>query len=404
MPVPTQATASTTQTLASSGSIQSIPQNNSTIKSGSVQICSLKVGHPYYASNWAQVLHDLGINTLRLEAGSGGDSWKTNMVDNAASDAWAYNLDSLLSTVANAGFKCYFQSLGDPFSGGIFGIDDLNLSPFEPRYPSLTSPNNHSGWTYSSTYNTYSTPISLNVAKGYVDKLAGNNSLGHNFLTDPRIIAWTIGNECYIGTKNSNGSITTNSIYAWITGLADYMRSKGAKVIANCPIIDATPNNGDSWDQDFIDTVPLFQNHADYIEYHQYGLNELVRPNNGVNQFALGNPATGCDYNWAAWSTWMQNVYAWQMANRGGFAADHVIAGEFGIWHGYDTEGPKVATFSDQNCRDYYNYYFRALNAAGLKWMSFYAAFKTIRWGMISNTNPAVELAGCESIKAYYAG
>ena len=37
--------------------------------------------------------------------------------------------------------------------------------------------------------------MNINTVKSMIDKLAGNNALGHNFITDPRIIAWAVGNE-----------------------------------------------------------------------------------------------------------------------------------------------------------------------------------------------------------------
>ena len=112
--------------------------------------------------------------------------------------------------------------------------------------------------------------ISIDTAKSYIDKLAGNNALGHNFITDPRIIAWSIGNEVTVGTKYSNGAVTTNSEYWYLIQLHDYIRSKGGKTIANSPILDATAYNGNNWWLDTIDTVPLFEGHADYFEIHSY--------------------------------------------------------------------------------------------------------------------------------------
>ena len=55
-------------------------------------------------------------------------------------------------------------------------------------------------------------------------------------------------------------------------------------------------------------------------------------------------------------------------ANAYGFDANHVIDGEFGLWHGTWTS-PEAGsyTFTDQDSRNYATYYYQAAEDAGFK-------------------------------------
>ena len=306
------------------------------MKAAEVASNTIKPGTNSYISSWAADLHSLGVNTLRLQVGGEGDVWGTNMQNNAN---WAQNLDNLLSTVNAAGFKCFYYSLGTPWGGCYFGNDQAS---------------------------DISSIMSVATAKTYIDKLAGANSLNHNFITDPRIAVWSIGNEVNIGSSSS-----PNNNYYWIIQIADYIRSKGGVVSIAAPIID---NNFRS----FTAQATLFKGHTDYFEIHSYEEYDLVTYyKTGTNQ-----------YNWAGWKTWLKTYVhqpAMNAAINAGFSASMVFIGEFGMWRGtYSDLGLSNYAFTDQNRIDYYTNYFAALKEVGIQNACFHTSFRDrnqIPWG-----------------------
>jgi hypothetical protein len=285
-----------------------------------------------YHANAGTLLKDsLGMNVVRLQMGSEGDIWRINMVNNAANDAWADHLESLLATIDSMGLKCYFYTLGCPW-GGELGIKD-------PIYGQ--------------------TPMEINLAKTYIDKLAGDNKLNHNFITDPRILVWSVGNEATIATAASTTSITLNSNGNWIIQMCDYIRSKGGKTVVPSPYVDTRAIDGNSINKDFRWSEPLLRGHVDYLEAHIYGVWELV------NHHSLGNQ----QYDWSGWKTEMQGILQNSMINtRGTFSIDQLILGEWGMWRGTGSDaGLNNWYFSDANRRDFYTYYFQAIESVGLR-------------------------------------
>jgi hypothetical protein len=104
------------------------------LKAAQVSINTIQPGTAMYISNWAAKLHEIGVNSLRLQQGGEGVTLNMNPTRNPAT--WDANLEWLLTHVTGldrngagtpTGFKCWFQSLGDPYAGGgLFGINDLN--------------------------------------------------------------------------------------------------------------------------------------------------------------------------------------------------------------------------------------------------------------------------------------
>ncbi len=348
-------------------------------------------------SQCLSILRGMGINAMRLY----GFSAAVNPLDNAN---WATTLDSFLSTCSNAGIKVYFMSMGGAYGDG-FGIADvLEASPIP--VPALCSSTYQSGWQQNA-YGKYWTPATTSNVQPIIDALAGKtqnaytagalvygNSLGRNFLTDPRIIGFDIGNENTVGDY-ANGMVTLNSVGTWEISMMDYMRSKGAtNIIADCPVL--TNNGIGVWDQNFAHTAPIFYGHANYVETHLYYDINLIE-----NYISSGN--------WAGFQAYIANDLTSQMryANNAGFDNNHVILGEFGIWHGYSSWTPNYCyyTFTDQNVIDYYSHYFQALNSISpsYTWVSFWSAFDVASggWGMISASSGTL-FSGCNVIETYY--
>jgi hypothetical protein len=334
-----------------------------TTKSAEISINCIKSGQALYNSSWATLLHNLNIETLRLHGGNNGDVWGINMFQNSD---WADNLEALLALIDSNGFKCYFQSLGDPW-GMLFGINDLNRVSGD-NAPDGTGIINATGL------------LDINTVKSKIDLLANEgdgNSQNHNFITDSRIVAWSIGNECSCGSVGA-----TNDVYTWVTAIMDYIRGKGGVVIADSPDIDGYT---------FENTVPYFEAHADYMEIHAYHVWELT------NYYSLG----GSSYDWDGWKSVLQTFLQDQMNNRGSFAATEVIVGEFGLWLGTATDMGVTATFTNQNRIDYYTHYFEALEAVGYKWVSFFSAFWASSYFMIDMPSGTL-LDGCSVIATAY--
>jgi hypothetical protein len=335
------------------------------LRATQVSIDTIQPGKTNYVSGWENKLRSLGVNALRLQ--TGGEGVTLGLNPTTYPGTWDSNLEWLLTHITgldrngagtSTGFKCWFQSLGDPW-GGLFGINDLNQN-----FP----------------------PMSISAAKAIIDKLAGANSLNHNFITDSRIMFWAVGNEC----KVSSGG-TPNSLYYFLIDLMDYIRSKGGVVIANSPEVDDSLYA-------FAGSVPLFQGHADYMELHAYHLWELI------HDYALGVPSFGCDYRWDDWQAALQTYLSTQIANRGSFSVNRLILGEFGIWTGFSSEYgvTTLATFTDQNRVDYYNHYFAALKAVGFLNAAFFSATWAGPYYMIDGDGAL--LSGCEVIAANFAG
>ncbi len=335
---PIEGLITSSQVVMSSGYIQTIQTSNFTIRAAEVASNTIKAGSQSYVPNWASVLHSLGVNTLRLQLGGEGDVWGTNMQTNPN---WAQNLDNLLSTVAAAGFTCYWYSLGTPWGGPLFGNDQAaNISAV----------------------------MSLDTAKMYIDELAGNNSLHHDFITDPRYTMWSIANEANIGSSTS-----PNSNYYWIIGVADYIRSKGGLVtIASPQISDDLPFRS------YVGRANLLIGHSDFYEIHAYEAYDLA------NYYKYANGS----YNWVGYQSWLINSIlkpAYTAAINAGFSPSKVFVGEFGMWTGNMSDlGLTNYYFSDQDRINYYTYYFQALNQVGIQDACFHTSFRDksqIPWG-----------------------
>ena len=102
-----------------------------------------------------------------------------------------------------------------------------------------------------------------------------------------------------------------------------------------------------------------------------------------------------------------------QLANRRSFDLNQIIVGEFGMWLGTHTgEGANNWYFTEQNQADYYNAYYQALEAVGIKWTAPYEAFMSPAhyYGFISagtsyDTKPSgTPYAAYYTIAANYAG
>jgi hypothetical protein len=361
----------TSKILSGQGVVQYITPGGFMIRAANTPLDTITPGAASYQANWASFMKDtLGLNTLRLMGGGEGPQLqRINMIDYP--NEWATNLDALLQRTDSAGLKVYFYSLGDMWGGELIKNDQAA---------------------------DISSVMSLIEAKGYIDRLGGANALNHNFLADPRILMWSVGNEIDFGSASS-----PNANYYWVIGICDYIRSYGGKVTVPYARLGG-------WDQYFAHTEPMLRGHVDYLETHLYGIWQLA------TYYSLGSN----QYNWDAWKAWLKTQLQIAVDYRGAFDLDHVLLGEFGMWRGSGTDSGLTAyTFTDQNRVDYYTHYFEALREVGFKNACFHYAIEEnsqygnsqfCRYGMITPvpdglhfTGPAGQpYPGAEVIKANF--
>jgi hypothetical protein len=284
---------------------------------------ALNIFHPsavnYQPNAWA-ILKDLGINTIRIGGGVEGDLHHINIPRYPTE--WAQNLDAFLSEAASHGVKVFFLMMGTKW-GTLLGI---------------VSPKPEEGVA--------GTPIV--EAKAMIDQLAGNNALNHNFITDPRLIGWSVSNEV---------NLSDPTVYDWNIQILDYIRSKGGKAWLSCPYIP-------DWQIQSSVIEPILRGHVDFLEIHYYGVSVAADAQNA------GKDVYTAVYNWA--KPLLQDF----INGRGTIPIENLILGEFGIWRGYGAEMvSSPVTFTDETRREYYRAVYDAARDVGLQNISFHDCF-----------------------------
>jgi hypothetical protein len=327
---------------------QSIDSFN--IRGADVPLDAFMPGARNYQPNAWQLLKDLNINLIRCFPGDYEDALHFSVVYDAN---WAQNLDNFLAKAASNGIKVMFYQMGSIWVPS----DLLGIVPYPSTNPRLGQP--YDPWNGQTQVGT---PIA--DAKVIIDKLAGNNALGHNFITDPRMYGWSTSNE---------QDLTDAAALDWNIQLLDYIRGKGGKAWVAHPLFGQ-----DNWDS--VTQVRILGDHVDMIELHHYGEYEYI------NYFARNTQSYG------TWNSLYDHMkYAFQQMLNSSFPAEKVFVGEFGCWLGYGTnEGlTQGVTFTAQ---DRINLYTDVLNAArdvGIKNICFHGLFsetgETPNYGIIKD-------------------
>jgi hypothetical protein len=303
-----------------------------TLRGASVDAnCFVPSAQSYYPNTW-QLLQKAGINWIRVNGGTEGDIIHFGMVDYP--NEWAQNLNIFLSQADSFGIKVSFTTLGTTY-GTLFGIVSPGTSDRSPPNAPYTS---------------------IPQAEAMIDQLAGNNSLQHDFITDPRVLGWVTSNEVYIGSStssnpNNNGPL----ILDWNLKILDYIRSKGGKAWIASP----TTTLGSTEGYDFSDTYPLIAGHVDFLEAHYYALGQLTRYFEGVNG----------EYDWQGFKQYYKNLLINNMIDFKGnqtFSTDNILLGEFGMWIGPGDDMGLKKTFTGPDRINYYKAVLDAAKDAGL--------------------------------------
>jgi hypothetical protein len=305
----------------------------------------------------AEALKGLNLNTLRLMG-----PWLKGAVDALGIDVstnpnWDINLDKLLAHTSERGFKVMFYTLGHTNSDGSHG----ELGIVDPGFGV--------------------TPIPIETAKKYIDQLENSPNLHHNFITDPRIALWSIGNECPIGTIPTywSNDVTLNSNYYWMIELSQYIRKKGGKTSFPHPWLKVA-TGGSCWRVDAV--INHIDAYVDYLDWHAYATWELnhdyclkkpvcdTTGDTGGSQ--IGKIISYGEYNWTAWEDYVVSLLERFVAYKGSHSLDQILISEFGIHHGYANSYDAVTcyipwAFSDQDCINYFTHYFNALKRVATK-------------------------------------
>jgi len=257
-------------------------------------------GYENYAPNAFQILQDLGINTISVNCGTEGDLlWNIRITPN-----WAQNLDSFLSLCDGYGIKVVFKTLGEAKYTTYFGI-----VPGE----------------------------NISLAKNDIDKLAGNNVLGKNFITDPRIAFWIIDNE---------PDFDNATLIAWEQEMGSYLMQKGANV-AVCGSVRASHEDDSTW-------IPLVRDYSNFIVIHHYHLQIVQKAQN-----------EGKDIFNTMYPIFKENIEV-ALSVRGDIPLSNIIFGEFGLLHGdVEFQGYRY-NFSEETRGEYYRAVFQACKDTGI--------------------------------------
>ena len=262
-----------------------------------------------YQPNLAALLKDLNINTVRFNGGREGNTWDIHMVNDPN---WDTNLYNFIQEVKRLGVRWSLHE----FDGGYQNL----LGIVQPQGHGTMTP--------------------LDVALDRVEMLAGNNSLGYDFLSEPSVYAWCPANEV---------DISVASDLNWCIAMLDKIRSYGVKAYL------AAPRYG-SWGpgEDLSNTFSLIDGHVDYISYHRYGVWELV--NN------YGGMVTTEFVEWIYGQLAKQVDYCRQV----GWPLDRFIYEEFGMWLGYGSDLNTSHTFTDDVRAQYYRAIYEVCKSLGI--------------------------------------
>jgi len=299
-------------------------------------------GYADYKPNVFEVLKDLGIDTIRVY-GAGFEEF--NMLSNP--DGWATELKAFLDLLGNNGVKVVFHEMAD--------WRYLNSDTHPHARRTTRNP-----WPFGiALYD------GIASSKAKIDALAGVNSIGYNFLTDPRIPFWILLNEPFLDTSTDSGV----NVLDWVKQIADYMRSKGAKVTVGHPSIQHgvyTPSL----------VLPLYRDRIDYVIFHWYDAGTYSYIYSGL--------------------TSLINTYKPEL---GSIPVQNLMIGEIGFersWSGV----------TEQIMGDTYKAYFQASLDAGLGAIFPYVLYdlknSAETWGAIDSDGNYIT-AITDQYKAYYS-
>ena len=313
---------------------------------------------PYPDQAWDQAIA-LGMNCIQFGGGQEGNVLHCQLNENhpygrAYDSDWASSLEAFLAKAASYGIKVVFHSMGSYYG--------TNLGFVPPMHNYSTNAPDGNPWKYQS----------LAELEVLLNKLAGNNSLGKNFLTDSRIAWWSPINEA---------RMNLGYVKDWTVGMLRMLKERGAKT-------SVCVNDGAHhyWET-FPYIIPIIGDYIDYLQAHDYQSDLVIVPTR--------NDPTADLYT-LSYNAFLDHLTV--MADgRGGFPLDHVMLTETGMghrsnglpWH-YHREGDFWQTKQQQ--ADYIKGCFDAAKTVGLTnifyhetiWMRPYPTDTTWGFGFVN--------------------
>ena len=276
---------------------------------------------------WIQ-MQDLGINSIQIGGGQEGNVSRIQLNPNhpygrGYNPDWATNLEWILSKAESYGMKIVFHSMGSYWGTSLGIVAPMNnYSLKDPKGNTLKY-----------------TP--LDDVETLLNQLAGDNSLAHNFLTDPRILWW-----CPINEARMNIDYVRN----WTVQVLRMLHERGAKT-------SVCVNDGaHTYSESFPYIIPIIGDYVDYLQAHCYNpacIHACTEGGSATDMYALAY--ADFDHDFKA-----------MINGRGKFPISHLFLTEFGCgfgtykWHG------GTDTITKQQQADYIKAAFDAAKTNGI--------------------------------------
>lgn len=250
-----------------------------------------------YIPSVFQIIGDLNIDTIRVFSAGFSEFSMENTTN------WAENLEGFLESCGDYGLRITFSQLGgrsknDP----MFGI-----------YPGEN----------------------IMLSKSKIDRLAGNNSLGKNFLEDPRIPLWIVANEPDFNDTN---------LLNWCQEIAGYIKQKGVNVAVGNPRIgyDISPRV----------VIPMIKDNVTHLIEHLYFWHEVQTfQDTGQNIYEHVSPL-------------FQECLNDCLAVMGDMPKENLLIGEVGLPRGYYERWG--TNFTEDTRGEYYHSFLEVSRVIGI--------------------------------------
>jgi hypothetical protein len=282
-----------------------------------VMLSNFQLGYDYYVPNRWTVIEDLNINYVTFNSGGEGYPFDIHMTRHPTT--WASNLNSLLTQMTANGVQTSFIALGSVWDE-FLGI----------HYPT----------------------VNIAQAKSMIDQLAGDNALGHDFITDPRVWCWIVDDEI---------DLDDAGLKSWCLDLCDYIRGKGGKAAIAYPRVGSM-----GWEAGTRSQVvePILRGHVDYLIYHAYYTSQY-----------MGDPT------YDAWYTFQNDKFTDYLSGIGDFLPTQVFLNAWGIWTGSGSGQGYTGVVTEAQQQTYYSATMDAAEDAGIVNIAFYYLFESYNQG-----------------------
>jgi hypothetical protein len=332
------------------------PFINTLIKCANVESNMLvSVSDTYPISYWSfpepdyawKTLKDLGIKIIQIGGGTEGNvlhvqcneqhPWGMSYDSN-----WAQNLENLLTKANSYGIKIVFHVMGSSY-GTVFGLvaPVYNYGPVAP---------------YSSIDNCYEV----------LDKLAGNNNLNHNFISDPRIAWWSPINEA---------DISDATVRDWTISILQKIKSYGGKTsvcvgygsaYGSNPVIDEPTFY---YAYSFPKVIQYLGSYVDYLQCHCYLEKVIVAANNNPSYDVYTEA-----YKW--FSTNCEYMVNGSSGSRNKFSLDKLMITEVGFGSGTWSSHMGTQTTTEHQQAQYIQALFDATKKYSISKISWHEPFE----------------------------